>query len=174
MLVGSREKTSAADNLPAQTIVVFNAAVPDAESLANFTRKNAESPTITSSSSIARGRTSHEQARCAYTKRDDIIRCVSEECDSFIKFGKPSCALDLTRRVLRIVPESPAVQLLHKRESDLTPQPPPPPPHYSGRPDRIMPRSLFSMNSSSWLISSRGSISFRTASIAWRVFSFDR
>jgi hypothetical protein len=51
MLVGSREKTSAADNLPAQTIVVFNAAVPDAESLANFTLKNAESPTITSSSS---------------------------------------------------------------------------------------------------------------------------
>jgi hypothetical protein len=42
MLVGSREKTSAADNLPAQTIVVFNAAVPDAESLANFTRKNAD------------------------------------------------------------------------------------------------------------------------------------
>jgi hypothetical protein len=42
MLVGSREKTSAADNLPAQTIVVFNAAVPDAESLANFTRKNVE------------------------------------------------------------------------------------------------------------------------------------
>jgi hypothetical protein len=56
MLVGSREKTSAADNLPAQTIVVFNAAVPDAESLANFTLKNAESPTITSSSSIARPR----------------------------------------------------------------------------------------------------------------------
>jgi hypothetical protein len=44
----------------------------------------------------------------AYTKRDDIIRCVLEECDTFIKFGKPSCALDLTRRVLRIVPESPA------------------------------------------------------------------
>ena len=123
-----------------------------------------------------RGRISHEQARGAYTKRDDIIRCVLEECDTFIKFGKPSCALDLTRLVLRIVPESPAVQLLHKRESDLTPKPPPPPPtpHYSGRPDRIMPRSLFSMNSSSWLISSRGSISFRTASIAWRVFSFDR
>jgi hypothetical protein len=39
MLVGSREKTSAADNLPAQTIVVFNAAVPDAESLANLTNK---------------------------------------------------------------------------------------------------------------------------------------
>lgn len=40
LLVGSYDKTSAADNLPAQTIVVFNAAVPDAESLANFTRKN--------------------------------------------------------------------------------------------------------------------------------------
>lgn len=36
MLVGGREKTSAADNLPAQTFVVFNAAVPDAESLAKF------------------------------------------------------------------------------------------------------------------------------------------
>jgi hypothetical protein len=35
-LVGSHDKTSAADNLPAQTIVVFNAAVPDAESLAKF------------------------------------------------------------------------------------------------------------------------------------------
>jgi len=34
--VGSHDKTSAADNLPAQTIVVFNAAVPDAESLAKF------------------------------------------------------------------------------------------------------------------------------------------
>jgi hypothetical protein len=42
MLVGSREKTSGADNLPAQTIVVFNAAVPETESLANFTRKNAD------------------------------------------------------------------------------------------------------------------------------------
>jgi hypothetical protein len=40
-----------------------------------------------------RGRISHEQARGAYTKRDDIIRCVLEECDTFIKFGKPSCAL---------------------------------------------------------------------------------
>jgi hypothetical protein len=76
--------------------------------------------------------TALEQARGAYTKRDDIIRCVLEECDAFIKFGKPNRALDLTRRVLRIIPESPAVQLLHKMESDLTPKPPPPPstPHY--------------------------------------------
>ena len=71
-----------------------------------------------------------EQARGAYTKRDDIIRCVLEECDAFIKFGKPDRALDLTRRVLRIIPESPALQLLHKMESDLTkpsPRTPTPP-----------------------------------------------
>ena len=36
ILVGSHEKTSAADNLPAQTIVVYNAAVPDAGWLAKF------------------------------------------------------------------------------------------------------------------------------------------
>ena len=75
-----------------------------------------------------------EQARGAYSKRDDIIRCVLEECDAFVKFGKPNRALDLTRRVLRIIPESPAVQLLHKMESDLTSKAPPPAstatPHY--------------------------------------------
>ena len=66
-----------------------------------------------------------EQARGAYSKRDDIIRCVLEECDAFIKSGKPNRALDLARRVLRIVPESPASNLLHKIESDLTPKPAP-------------------------------------------------
>ena len=68
-----------------------------------------------------------EQARGAYTKRDDIIRCVLEQCDAFIKFGKPNRALDLTRRVLGMIPESPATQLLHKMESDLTKLPPPTP-----------------------------------------------
>jgi hypothetical protein len=66
-----------------------------------------------------------EQARGAYSKRDDIIRCALEECDAFIKSGKPNRALDLARRVLRIVPESPASNLLHKIESDLTPKPEP-------------------------------------------------
>lgn len=65
-----------------------------------------------------------EQARGSYSKRDDIIRCVLEECDALIKGGKPNRALDLTRRVLRIIPESPAVQLLHKMESDLSPKAP--------------------------------------------------
>ncbi len=66
-----------------------------------------------------------EQARGAYSKRDDIIRCVLEECDAFIKSGKPNRAVDLARRVLRIVPESPALKLLHKVESDLVPKPTP-------------------------------------------------
>ena len=68
-----------------------------------------------------------EQARGAYTKRDDIIRCVLEECDALIKFGKANRALDLTRRVLRIIPESPALRLLHQMENDLTKSPLPTP-----------------------------------------------
>ncbi len=73
-----------------------------------------------------------EQARGAYSKRDDIIRCVLEECDAFIKSGKPNRALDLARKVLRILPESPALKLLYKVESDLAPKPAPPDatPHY--------------------------------------------
>jgi uncharacterized protein (TIGR03790 family) len=66
-----------------------------------------------------------EQARGAYSKREDIIRCVLEECDAFIKSGKPNRAVDLARRVLRIVPESPALKLLHKVESELVPKPTP-------------------------------------------------
>src|SRR6266487_5924200 len=66
-----------------------------------------------------------EQARGAYSKRDDIIRCVLEECDAFIKSGKPNRAVDLARRVLRIVPESSALKLLHNVESDLVPKPTP-------------------------------------------------
>src|SRR5438477_10137249 len=69
-----------------------------------------------------------EQARGAYSKRDDMVRCVREECDAFINSGKPNRALDLARRVLRIVPESPALKLLHKIESDLAPKPSPPTP----------------------------------------------
>jgi len=124
--VGSHDKTSAADNLPAQTIVVFNAAIPDAESLAKFyaEKRGIAADHLVELDCPAEEEIAHDQARGAYTKRDDLIRC-----DTFIKFGKPSCALDLTRRVLRIVPESPAVQLLHKRESDLTPKPLPPTPH---------------------------------------------
>jgi len=66
-----------------------------------------------------------EQARGAYSKRDDIIRCVLEECDAFIKSGKPNRAVDLARRVLRIVPESSALKLLRNVESDLVPKPTP-------------------------------------------------
>jgi uncharacterized protein (TIGR03790 family) len=69
-----------------------------------------------------------EQARGAYSKRDDIIRCVLEECDAFIKSGRPIRALDLARRVLRIVPDAPASKLLRKVESDLAPKSSPPAP----------------------------------------------
>jgi len=73
-----------------------------------------------------------EQARGAYSKRDDIIRCVLEECDAFVKSGKPNRALDLARRVLRIVPDTPASKLLRKIESDLALKAPTPAPtsHY--------------------------------------------
>jgi hypothetical protein len=70
--------------------------------------------------------TALEQARANYTKRDDILRCVIEECDTLVKSGKARRALDLARSVLRIVPESPASQLLRKIESDLAPKIPPP------------------------------------------------
>jgi uncharacterized protein (TIGR03790 family) len=69
-----------------------------------------------------------EQARGAYSKRDDIIRSVLEECDAFIKSGKPNRALDLARRVLSIVPDAPASTLLRKVESDLAPKSSPPAP----------------------------------------------
>lgn len=65
-------------------------------------------------------------ARANYSKRDDIIRCVLEECDALTKAGKPKDALGLVRMVLRIVPDTPAAPLLRKIESDLAPKPPTP------------------------------------------------
>ena len=66
-----------------------------------------------------------EQARTDYAKREDIMRCVLEECDALIKSGKRKRALDLARSVLSIVPDSPASQLLRKLETELTPKPTP-------------------------------------------------
>src|SRR5207249_11579923 len=75
-----------------------------------------------------------EQARGAYSKRDDIIRCVLEECDAFVKSGKPNRALDLARRVLRIVPDAPASKLFRKIESDLALKAPTPATTYNYQP----------------------------------------
>jgi hypothetical protein len=61
-----------------------------------------------------------QQARTCYSKRDDILRVVLEEADSWLKQEKPKRALDLVRRTLRIVPDAPAATLLRKMEQDLT------------------------------------------------------
>ncbi|MDQ2868673.1 MAG: TIGR03790 family protein [Verrucomicrobiota bacterium] len=66
------------------------------------------------------------QARGDYSKRDDIIRGVLEECDADVKAGNPKRALDLVRMVLRILPDTPAAPLLRKIEGDLAPKPPTP------------------------------------------------
>jgi uncharacterized protein (TIGR03790 family) len=68
-----------------------------------------------------------QQARADYTKREDIVRCVLEECDALVRSGKPKRAIELARMVLRIVPDSPAAPLLRKVESDLAPKPSPSP-----------------------------------------------
>ncbi len=62
-----------------------------------------------------------QQARGAYSKRDDILRVVLEEADAWTKQNKPQRAIDLVRSVLRIIPpETPAAPLLRKIEQDLT------------------------------------------------------
>ena len=66
-----------------------------------------------------------EQARADYAKGEDVMRCVLEECDAWVKSGKRKRALDLARSVLGIVPDSPASQLLRKLETEFTPKPTP-------------------------------------------------
>jgi uncharacterized protein (TIGR03790 family) len=65
-----------------------------------------------------------QQARAGYNKREDIVRCVLEECDALTQSGKPKQAIELARMVLRVVPDSPAAPLLRKVESDLAPKRP--------------------------------------------------
>jgi hypothetical protein len=68
-----------------------------------------------------------QQARASYGKRDDILRVVLEEADSWIKQDKPKRALDLVHSVLRIVSEAPAAPLLRKIEQDISGAPTPAP-----------------------------------------------
>jgi len=159
-----RLQTFAAENLPAQTIVVFNTAVPDAEALAKF---YAEKRGIAADHLVELDcPTEEEISREQYdaTIADPLRRIFDQR-----QWWHVHEASDGDKRVQTL-----AIHFIALIRGMPLKVGPPPTPHYSGRPDRIMPRSLFSMNSSSWLISSRGSISFRTASIAWRVFSFDR
>jgi uncharacterized protein (TIGR03790 family) len=62
-------------------------------------------------------------ARATYTKRDDILRCVLEECDAWAKSGKPHRALDLARNTLQITPHAPASELLRKMKTKFAPPP---------------------------------------------------
>ncbi|MBV9009544.1 MAG: TIGR03790 family protein [Verrucomicrobia bacterium] len=68
-----------------------------------------------------------QQARAEYSKRDDIVRCVLEECDALEQSGKGKRAAELAHMVLRIVPDAPATPLLQKIISDAAPKPPPTP-----------------------------------------------
>ena len=62
-----------------------------------------------------------QQARSLFTKRDDSLRVVLEEADSWIKQGKPQRAVELVRSVLKIVADSPTGALLKKIELDNGP-----------------------------------------------------
>jgi uncharacterized protein (TIGR03790 family) len=64
-----------------------------------------------------------QQARANYSKRDDIVRCVLEECDALAQSGKAKRALELARMVLRIAPDSAAAPLLRQIESNLARKP---------------------------------------------------
>ncbi|MFN2508774.1 MAG: TIGR03790 family protein [Chthoniobacterales bacterium] len=59
-----------------------------------------------------------QEARTLYTKRDDILRVVLAEADSWIRQGKPKRAVELVRGVLRIVSGSPTAALLKKIERE--------------------------------------------------------
>jgi uncharacterized protein (TIGR03790 family) len=69
-----------------------------------------------------------QQARASYSKRDDILRVVLEEANSWIKQDNPKRALTLVRSVLRIISDAPASALLRQIEQDLSPTSPTPPP----------------------------------------------
>ncbi len=70
------------------------------------------------------------QARSIYSTRDDILRSVLEEGDSWLKQGKPKRAAELVRGVLRIVTDAPSAGLLRKIEQQakaVAPAPSPSP-----------------------------------------------
>jgi uncharacterized protein (TIGR03790 family) len=58
------------------------------------------------------------QARTIYTTRDDILRVVLEEGDTWLKLRNPRRALDLVRSVSRIVSDAPAAPLLKHIEQE--------------------------------------------------------
>ncbi len=75
--------------------------------------------------------TLYQQARAAYGKRDDILRVVLEEADTWTKLGKTRKGADLAKGVLRVVSaDAPALPLLRRVAAGLPPIPTPTPtPH---------------------------------------------
>jgi len=67
-----------------------------------------------------------QQARTIYAKRDDILRVVLAEAESWARQDKPKRAVELVRSVLKIVPDTPSAALLRKIEQDFGPKAPAP------------------------------------------------
>jgi uncharacterized protein (TIGR03790 family) len=65
--------------------------------------------------------THFQQARSIYTKREDILRSVLHEADSWAKQGKPRRGAEVVRSVLRIISDAPTVALFRKVEQELAP-----------------------------------------------------
>ena len=71
--------------------------------------------------------THFQQARSLYSKREDILRCVLHEANSWAKQGKPRRGAEVVRSVLRIISDAPTVALFKKVEQELAPPPVQPP-----------------------------------------------
>lgn len=65
------------------------------------------------------------QARAVYSTRDDLVRVVLEEAESWLKQEKPKRALELVRSVQRITTDAATMALLKKIEQQADPQPSP-------------------------------------------------
>lgn len=59
------------------------------------------------------------QAHNCYSTRDDILRVIMEEADTWNKLKKPKRGLDLLRTALRVSGNAPAAPLLRKMEEEL-------------------------------------------------------
>jgi hypothetical protein len=68
-----------------------------------------------------------QQARSMYTKREDILRMVVAEADSWARQGKQKKALEVIRSVLRIVSDDATAALLRQKEQEYGGGPPSPP-----------------------------------------------
>jgi uncharacterized protein (TIGR03790 family) len=68
-----------------------------------------------------------QQARSMYTTRDDILRMVLAEADSWARQGKQKKALEVIRSVLRIVSDDATAALLRQKEQEYGGGPPAPP-----------------------------------------------